>query len=417
MKQAVTRSLTVFAAGLSVAASGLALPASAAPASGQTSRPNVSHQGVATAVDLPVSPDAICAQNNNPPTGNGIGAQDFETPFDAYDSQGAADFQLSSSCQVSTVDVAGLFSTSGPAIAITISFHPSAPSSPPQCTTTQAGPGPNFSVSVSGCTLTPGTYWLVVQVRQDFNPNGQWYWATTATRLLANDQWQNPGGGFGVCSTWDTVDVCIGIAEDYLFSVNGVAGDDGRLRNLTKDGSTVSAGNAACPDQPYYLYSGGKSDSYASPADYAYPSPNLVDYIPTGRTIVDYDVAETDDFFGDSFNLQNTRGVCYALIKFRAKVSNGSLAKNDGLVLGHVGNGGTPFDVVASVGNPALFTGIQSYALDATGLSLLSQQTGYFLGKTPDQSILDLYLQDDTMIDFFKLYVWYGPNCSQDGIC
>lgn len=188
------------------------------------------------------------------------------------------------------------------------------------------------------------------------------------------------------------------------------------LVNLTKAGNSVKAGDAACPDQPYYLYSGGKSDTFASPVDSAYPSPNLVAFIPPGGPTVPYDVPMSNGRFGDSFNLQNTRGVCYAVIQYRTK-STDSGSPNDGLTFGHIGPGGSPFTVVGQVINSGSVSPIQSYALDATGLKLLSQQSGYFLDKTPDDSILDLYLQDDTMIDFFRMYVWYGPNCAQMGSC
>jgi hypothetical protein len=182
------------------------------------------------------------------------------------------------------------------------------------------------------------------------------------------------------------------------------------LKNLTTVGASVADGDKACPDQPYYLYSGGKPDNFGGPADPAYPSPNLMAFIPSGGPSVAYDVPMVNGRFGDSFNLQNTRGVCYAVIQFKAQSSNGG-STNDGLTFGHVNNGGLPFDVVAQVINPGAVTTVQSYALTAAGRSLLSQQTGWGLNKTPQQSVLDLYLQDDTKLDFFRMFIWYGPHC------
>ncbi len=186
--------------------------------------------------------------------------------------------------------------------------------------------------------------------------------------------------------------------------------------HLTPTGAAIADGDKACPDQPYYLYSGGKKDNFALPADSAYPSPNLTAFIPAGGPSVACDTPMADGRFGDSFNLQNTRSVCYAIIQFKAKTSNGG-SSNDGLTFGHVEPGGAPFDVVGQVIFPGAVNAVQSYALDATGRSLLSLQTGVLLDKTPDQSIFDLYLQDDTKLDFFKLYVWYGPNCTANGSC
>jgi hypothetical protein len=187
------------------------------------------------------------------------------------------------------------------------------------------------------------------------------------------------------------------------------------LVNLTSTGATLAAGNDACPEQPYFRYVGGKPDNFKSPADPAYPSPDLVSFMttpPSVQGIIDYDVPMANGRFGDSFNLQNTRSVCYALIKFRAKQSFGG-ASNDGLTIGHVESGGSPFTVVAQVIDPGAPPFIQTYAFDATGRTLLSDITGVLLNKTPLDSILDVYLQDDTKIDFIQLWVWYGPNCSE----
>lgn len=186
-----------------------------------------------------------------------------------------------------------------------------------------------------------------------------------------------------------------------------------RLVNLTTQNANVEAGHRLCPNQPYYLYSGGKPDGFAGPADPAYPSTNLTAMIPAGGATVAYDVPMVDGRFGDSFNLQHTRGICHAVVQFRAKASNGGAA-NDGLTIGHVVNN-SPFAIVAQVINPGSTTAVQSYALDATGLGNLSAQTGWGMNKTRDQSVLDVYLQDDTQLDFFRVFVWYGPNCTQSG--
>jgi hypothetical protein len=184
------------------------------------------------------------------------------------------------------------------------------------------------------------------------------------------------------------------------------------LLNLTTLGNTVAAGNAACPNQPFYLYSGGKPDNFASPPDLAYPSPSLRQFIAAPALTLGYDVPLVNGRFGDSFNLQNTRGVCYAVIEFKTQVSNAG-ATNDGLTMGHVNTGGAPFDIVAQVINPG--TAAHAYAFNATGRSLLSGQTGWGLDRAPAQSVFDLFLQDDTKLDFFRLYVWYGPHCGIHG--
>lgn len=173
------------------------------------------------------------------------------------------------------------------------------------------------------------------------------------------------------------------------------------LVNLTQEGASVKAGKKRCPNVDYYLYSGGKADALAGGADLAFPSPNLLQFIPTGGPIVAYDVPMFNGRFGDSFNLQNGRSVCHAVIEFQAQ----NAPSNDGLTFGHVGPGGTPFNIVGQIINPGWTGAVQRYALDATGLALLSAQTS---NSSPLDTIFDLYLQDDTMLDYFKLYVWYG---------
>ncbi len=187
------------------------------------------------------------------------------------------------------------------------------------------------------------------------------------------------------------------------------------LVNLTTEGASIGDGNATCPGQPYFRYAGGKPEVFGGSADPAYPSPDLVSFANTPPSIqgsVDYDIPMNNGRFVDSFNLQNTRSVCYAVISFRARHS-GDIPSNDILVLGHVQSGGSPLTEVARVFDPGATPATQTYAFDATGRTLLSQLTGVFLDKTPLDSILDVFLQDDTKVDFIKLWVWYGPNCSE----
>jgi len=183
------------------------------------------------------------------------------------------------------------------------------------------------------------------------------------------------------------------------------------LTNLTTMGATIADGNRACPGQSFFLYSGGYEDNFSAPTETAYPSPDLLTFMttpPSVQGVINYDVPMLDGRFGDSFNLQNGRSVCYGIIRFRT--NSISLASTDGFHIGHVASGGSPFNVAASVTNFPATTVYHNYALDATGLALLSSITG---GATPLDSVLDVYLQDDTQIDFIKIFIWYGPNCRE----
>jgi hypothetical protein len=116
-----------------------------------------------------------------------------------------------------------------------------------------------------------------------------------------------------------------------------------------------------------------------------------------------------DDRFGDSFNLQNGRSVCYALIRFEVECGGSALCSTDGLGIGHAD--AFTYHGIAGVSSPELFTtGPQTYSFTSgtpgVGLDGLSIITG---GPTPIDSVLDVYLQDDANIDFIRLWVWYNP--------
>jgi hypothetical protein len=207
----------------------------------------------------------------------------------------------------------------------------------------------------------------------------------------------------------------VGMALAFAACTVAPAAHGQTLINLTTVGATVQDGNAACPDQPYYLYSGGKKDNFAGTADRAYPRPSLVASFPPTFGLVDYDVVALDDMFGDSFNLQNNRSVCYAVIELR--VTGISAFTTDSIGIGHwdpvLGWKG-----VAGILSPASSTGVQKYSLTGTGLSLLSAQIGGGSeAKTAEDAILDVTVQDDTRLDYFKMWVWYGKNCRETGSC
>jgi hypothetical protein len=199
----------------------------------------------------------------------------------------------------------------------------------------------------------------------------------------------------------------------FVMPVHGVT-----LVNLTTTGATETAGDIQCPEQMHFHYSGGKRDIFVGSGDFAYPSLNLAAFMavtPSVQGVVGYDAPMDGGHFGESFNLKNTRSVCYALIQFRVE-NSGAVPGDDTLTVGHVENDGS-FTLVAQVLDPGSFshpdTSVQTYAFDATALGLLSDLTGVNLDRTPPESILDIFLQDDTKIDFVDMFVWYGPNCSE----
>jgi hypothetical protein len=72
--------------------------------------------------------------------------------------------------------------------------------------------------------IAPGTYWVSVQARQDFNSNGQWFWHNRTVQSNGGAAWQNPGDGYGIgCVTWDRKSACMAnqVWPDQVFEILG----------------------------------------------------------------------------------------------------------------------------------------------------------------------------------------------------
>ena len=193
-------------------------------ATAQPPGPVAVHQGDSGAVVVPKAPSGtVCARNNGVPNGNGITAQRFERNFRQYTSRAAADFTPRRRCVVTSVDITGQWGP-GTANSITVSIRGDLLGRPgaTKCKAILAAPGPNFTVPVSDCTLRRGrTYWLAVQVDQNFGTQGQWFWTVTDERTGLNDAWKNRRDGFGTgCTDWTYLETCFDWTAEAVFSVN-----------------------------------------------------------------------------------------------------------------------------------------------------------------------------------------------------
>jgi hypothetical protein len=174
-------------------------------------------------------------------TGVGIVSQDFETPFDAYDAQGALDFVVPGG-QTWSIDSAFIpgvyFNGFGPTPQFHFQFFNNGASMPgtpiAACTYNNLVNGVNFTADAIGnvtittlpapCVLGPGTYWVSGISRMDFGAGGEWGWLDAANSQGAVGKWQNPGGGFGTgCNTWGDLQTCIAAGEgpDWSIQLNG----------------------------------------------------------------------------------------------------------------------------------------------------------------------------------------------------
>jgi hypothetical protein len=190
--------------------------------------PSATHHGQAQAAAA-VSPDATCASNAGTDTGNAIVSQDFtDSGYDIYDSEAADDFTLSAPCVANGLSVTGqFFNGSGPADSLNITYYKNKSSHPGKVvkalTGLDASTGPSFNVKHGKVKLKAGHFWVSPQVVMAFGggTTGEWGWEVQTEESGVEANWQNPGGGFGVCPSWDTITNCIGVSGDFMFTVKG----------------------------------------------------------------------------------------------------------------------------------------------------------------------------------------------------
>jgi hypothetical protein len=164
-------------------------------------------------------------------------SQNFESSFDAYDSQGADDFTVpsGSTWKVSEVDVTGLyFNGPGPAVSENVFFYKADKKSGgvkklvaefDNVVGDDDGIG-DFVINLGkkGVKLKKGDYFVSVQANMDFSVGGEWGWATRNTQVGTAAQWQDPGDGFGTgCTSWSDEQVCLGSVggPDHMFTLRG----------------------------------------------------------------------------------------------------------------------------------------------------------------------------------------------------
>ena len=176
-------------------------------------------------------------QYNNPATEPplGIGSQKFESAMSAFDNQAADDFVIGGGWgtpYITGVRVMGEYSAGGgPASSFNIYFYQNGAGNLPG---TLIGAFmnlpyvetlPEFLICLPyPFPVSPGTYWVSVQARQDSNPNGQWFWHNRTVQSNAGATWQNPGDGYGTgCITWNRKSACMTdqVWPDQVFQILG----------------------------------------------------------------------------------------------------------------------------------------------------------------------------------------------------
>jgi len=174
-------------------------------------------------------------------TSYGIASQDFEEALESTTIFGADDFTNVQHWHIETIHVIGISNSLANASALHWEIYQNAAGLPAGYP--GGGSAPVWSISLSPTdaqvTLTdsdtdvtlaltspinlpPGTYWLVFYPSMDYNPFGQWFWATATTTNLQVAQMINPGGGFGQGTDWTSMQIFTGTTDhDLAFRLDG----------------------------------------------------------------------------------------------------------------------------------------------------------------------------------------------------
>jgi len=207
---------------------------------GATQFPVVSREANSLAGTLPIENcdgGPLWDQYNNaatePPLS--IGSQKFEPAMAPFDDQAADDFVIGNGWgapYVMGVRVMGEYSTGGgPASSFNIYFYENGAGNLPGTLIAAfmdlpyVGTPPDFVICLPyPFGISPDTYWVSVQARQDSNPNGQWFWQNRTVQSNAGATWQNPGDGYGTgCITWNRKSTCMAdqVWPDQVFQILG----------------------------------------------------------------------------------------------------------------------------------------------------------------------------------------------------
>jgi hypothetical protein len=172
----------------------------------------------------------VCHEQLDSDNPQAIISQNFQSSFDAYDSQGADDFVLRRPCRLRAVSATGTyFGGSGPLSSVNVTIYRARHGEPGRVVRQVLEAAYADSCGGNGCPtiamkgrLGKGRYWLSVQGTMDFSAGGEWGWSTNNTVRGKAAMWQNPGDGFLTgCTTYGDLLTCLPIDEggDLAFSL------------------------------------------------------------------------------------------------------------------------------------------------------------------------------------------------------
>ena len=199
----------------------------AGPASAGRSPQKSSHAKVSAPASMrgPLSTQGYCNFTSDT-VNDSLSSQNFEATFDAFDDMGAADCKIGKVAKtIHKINALGVYYNGyGPAVSENVITWFNAGGLPGTVknsqTVTGTDIGGSFNMDVVDFKVKK-VVWFTVQVNMDFYSGGQWGWsASTLAHGKFADQWQNPGGGFGICPTWCPVGTLDGTSVSFLYSIS-----------------------------------------------------------------------------------------------------------------------------------------------------------------------------------------------------
>lgn len=275
---------------------------------------------------------------------------------------------------IESLDADGLyFNGSGPATDWNLFIYNDASGKPGSIVASQM----NMPISVSGTTFTfnlspsvplsAGHYWIELQANMTFATEGEWGWTDRTVQSNSPAQWQNPGGGFGICQTWgDKLAICIPTAggPDQVFRVNGTSANG----TPTPTPTPTPAGNA--------LWYNGDFNGEATGNGLANEQDTSLGSGEYARVYDDFNVTDPNGWdIGSVFsnNLENTN-VTAATFEIRSGVSAG----NGGTI---VASGMTVTPEVTATGRSGF--GFTEFMIQISDLNIHLAPGTYWLNVTP----------------------------------
>jgi uncharacterized repeat protein (TIGR01451 family) len=241
------------------------------------------------ALQAPRAPQAVLYDQTDNAAGNGAPDQDFEASYDTYDSEGADDFVVpAGGWVIQSIDTVGITDLAGGST-VDVTFYTNGAGLPgtaiAACTYAAITPvdtAGSLGVTLpTDCNLAAGTYWMAIQVNQNYGTNGQHFWSNRTVASGSNAVWRNPGDGFATgCTAFTSMLTCGvggGTSPDFLFRLNGVIPPAATDLSITKTAgaAAVDVGSQVTYTLAVQHVSGGAATNVV-----------VTDTLPAGLTYV-----------------------------------------------------------------------------------------------------------------------------------